>query len=890
MNQSPLPQESEGIALPIIQSEIEFEMNHLRQSLRSIMFCKVVIRYVFSLKWVALLLVCGGLTETTAWGQAKNESSAPVLQGVKSKTTVKSLTEEEREWLRNHPVIRVAQDPDWPPLEFVNSQGEPSGISADYARIVEQRLGIKFEWVPNLSWQEAYARMRRWDIDMATCVAVTPERTNFWAFTKPYIKVPIVILTRKDVTYIHTMTELAGKKVATVEGYAASEWMTRDFPDIQQVRVKTLKEAVAKVQKGEAFAVIDNMMAIGVHLAKQGSANLKVSGETPYFYAQGMAVRKDWAIFAGILQKALDTISDAERAVIYAKWIPIQYEDPHKYRLFWQALFVFILILSVLVFWNQKLSREIRHRKETEAALRESEERLRLLGDNLPNGMVYQTVREADGRRRFVYVSSGVERLTGVSAEEVLKNPRILYDQLLPEDRKRLEEAQEIAYRNFSVLCVEVRQRSATGELKWMQLCSAPRRLPDGRVAWDGIQMDITERKRAEEALRQSEATLRSLFLAAPVGICILKDRIFQSANKCWCETYGYPEESVLGKDTRMLYESEEEFVRVGQATHACLQAKRVSFIESKHVCSDGSLRNVILTVALVRQDDPSAGTVVIAHDVTELRKVERDLRLLNTELEERVQVRTAQLEASNKELEAFSYSVSHDLRSPLRGIDGWSQLLLEDYGSQLNAEGRGYIERVRSETQRMGNLIDSMLKMAQVARAEMHPVPVDLSTLAQTIATRTQGLYPNCKIEFGIQPRVVVHGDPRLLEIVLTNLVENACKFSSKRAQARVEFGKLENTPDPNGQLSIVYFVRDNGAGFDAAYAQKIFGVFQRLHKASEFPGTGIGLATVQRIVKRHGGQIWAQAQVNEGATFFFTLPNPPSPFKVLQVGKLVL
>jgi PAS domain S-box-containing protein len=248
-------------------------------------------------------------------------------------------------------------------------------------------------------------------------------------------------------------------------------------------------------------------------------------------------------------------------------------------------------------------------------------------------------------------------------------------------------------------------------------------------------------------------------------------------------------------------------------------------------------------------------------------KQAEEEIRKLNAELEQRVRERTAQLETTNKELEAFSYSVSHDLRAPLHGIDGWSQALLEDYGDKFDEQGRKYIERVRSETQQMGHLIEDMLQLSRLTRAEMIKEPVNLSALAHAIAKRLQAAEPLRKVGFNIQAGLTAEGDSHLLEVVLTNLFGNALKFTSKRADAHIEFGSTES------QGKRVFFVRDNGAGFDMAYSQKLFGAFQRMHKASEFSGTGVGLATVQRIVHRHGGQVWAEAEVDSGATFYFTL-----------------
>lgn len=383
------------------------------------------------------------------------------------------------------------------------------------------------------------------------------------------------------------------------------------------------------------------------------------------------------------------------------------------------------------------------------------------------------------------------------------------------------------------------------------------------------LQQRASERNRAQQALAEGEARFAAMFNAISDAVVFADtERRVRLINPAVESMFGYSKDELIGRTTELLYAYPQDYRDQGRRQFRRDGGAGASLYEILYKRKDGSLIWTETMGAQVKAPDGNIiGYLGIIRDITERKHIEEELRNHREHLEELVEERTREYETANSELEAFSYSVSHDLRAPLRSIDGFSQVLLDDYGDKLDANGHQHLERVRLAAQRMSMLIDDLLKLSRVTRQEMHKKAVNLSALAQEVAAELAAREPEREVRMVVQPELTAHGDPQLLKVALDNLLENAWKYTSKKEVARIEFGLMECDGERR------FFVRDNGAGFDMQYAHKLFQAFQRLHRANDFPGTGIGLATVARVIGRHGGRIWTESTLDEGATFYFTL-----------------
>ncbi len=492
---------------------------------------------------------------------------------------------------------------------------------------------------------------------------------------------------------------------------------------------------------------------------------------------------------------------------------------------------------------------DISARKQAEDALKQAEQRLSAHLESSPTAII-----EFDPQFRVIRWSKEAERIFGWTAEEIMGRAISEIKWVYHDDVEEVARVSEGFSAGTEPFGLNVnRNYRKDGSVIWCEWYnSSIYDSSEKLVSVLSQVLDVTERKRAEEAVRQSEEKLSAIINAVDDSIWLFgPDDTILAANETAARRLNLSPAALVGEKFTDYIAPQLAATRRAKLEEVFSTGKPLEFVDER---AGFVFRHGFYPVR------DSAGKVAavasFSRDITERKKAEQALQRY-----------TQELEAANKELEAFSYSVSHDLRAPLRHIKGFSEILLEDHADRLDEEGRRYLGMLRSGSQKMEELIEALLGLSRVARADMRHQSVDLSQLADSITAELQEQQPDRQAEFVIEPGLTASGDRQLLGIMLGNLLSNAWKFTSGRPIARIEFGVTQR----DGQH--VYYVKDNGAGFDMAYADKLFGPFQRLHNEKEFPGTGIGLATVQRVIHRHGGRVWGEGEIDKGATFYFTL-----------------
>jgi PAS domain S-box-containing protein len=757
-----------------------------------------------------------------------------------------------------------------PPVVFLEDS-IPSGVAVDIVRALAKHMSERIE-IRATDWQAAQGQVLGGEADALIQINRTDEREKLYDFSEPLLESQFSIFVRTDRVGISGITSLRGLHVG-VESGGLPRLLLEKNPNIDVTIIPTFLEGFSRINAGTLDAIVVDYRVGSYVLAENRIKNIGVSGEPIALSYSALAVRKGNTRLLASINAGLRAIrSDGTYQSIIDKWSPTEVvlhtREQITAIITTVVMIVGVTLLLLVALWIVTLQRELRRRKEAEEKLAREHSILRGIIDSA-NAIVFSL----DHKYRYTSFNAAyAESMRAMYGVDIAVGRAIAECMTVPEDREK-------ALKNISrALAGEtIEEESFSGDTalsrQFFKVSHSPI-VRNGEVIGVAVlAQNLTELKMTHLALSQREREYRTVVENIP-DLIVRYDtslhRIY--ANPAWERARGLSAEDVINAPVDIDADPANapivrEFLQKVHAARHSGQRETMEF--SWHKNGSNSLFLSYVIVPEVDQEGAVASILAVGHDITERRRAEEALRTLNEELDRRVADRTHQLVSANKELEAFSYSVSHDLRAPLRGIDGFSHSLLDDYHQVLDERGRDYLRRIRSATAHMAQLIDDMLSLSRVTRREIVWGRVDISALAADVVHVLRALEPLRVVDISIEEGVTVWGDSQLLRVVLENLLGNAWKFTSRHASARIDVSMVRR----DGRTVVV--VRDDGAGFGMEYVHKLFGAFQRLHTAEEFPGTGIGLATVQRIIRRHGGEVWAEGEPEKGARFYFSLPE---------------
>ncbi len=517
---------------------------------------------------------------------------------------------------------------------------------------------------------------------------------------------------------------------------------------------------------------------------------------------------------------------------------------------------------------------DIDDRKKAEEKIREKDILFRKLSANVPD-LIYQFTRKPDGSYFVPIASEGIKNIFGCTPEEVIDGFAPISRVIYHEDTDRVIRDIEYSAEHLTYFTCEFRVQIPGREIQWIYSKSTPEKLPDGSVTWYGFNVDITQKKQAEEALAESEDRFHKAFMEAPMGIAMagFENKRFMDVNLALCEMLGFTEEEMMLLTFEDITHPDDRAIDI-EAVKEVFEGRVTKHVaEKRYLKKNGEIIWGIRALTKISNtgDKPDYALALIK-DITDRKNAEEELSRLNADLELRVKMRTSELEAVNKELETFTYSVSHDLKAPLRGIDGYSKLLSDIYKANLNEEARRFIDTIRNSTLQMNHLIDDLLDYSRLERSHLSIGRIKIKDLIQSLLSIYNAEIESRSIQVNAEiSDIEIIADLKGLTIAIRNLIENAIKFTKGNVNPFIQI-KLEEH-----NLSWIISIRDNGIGFDMQYHKKIFEIFQRLQRVEDFPGTGIGLAMVTKAMQRMNGKVWAESAPGMGSTFYLEVIKKP-------------
>jgi PAS domain S-box-containing protein len=816
----------------------------------------------------------------------------------------------------------VVTDINYPPYLFQTTDGRLAGILNDKWALWSKRTGIRVR-VVGMEWAKAQESVQAGVAEVIEALAHTKARVALYEFSPPYAHVDARVYFRESISGINDVESMRGFPIGAKAGSACGAWL--EERGVRTVPYATSDAVVEAASKGAVGLFCMDVPAAEYLLFKQSLAGR--FRQTPPLYSTQFhwAVKKGRTDLRDFIQDGFEKITSQELAAIDARWLgnPLRVPLDRRYVYYLAAFAAAVLgSAALLLFWNRTLKRRVTERT---AELHEGEARLRALIDALAEGVVL-----VDRSGQIVAANSSASRILGISHAELLAfNVHRPLLSIVLEDSSAVPVEKSPALNALrtgkAVFGTTLRVVRLDGTQIWISVNAVPLFRAGEAAPYAAVNsfIDISGRKRAEQALeyrhrlvsmilaistqfislRSEQVDAEILKTLEAVGSFVHADRCFVTQVDDLAQTYsqthewcapGIPSKQALRQGLSLSYPStfwerlqrdEIVYVRLRDLPEPAVDRRRFLIdagINSALIVplrSSGKVRGYFgfdsVNAEIQLADEVVTLLRIVADIITGALKRKRDeeqIHNLNTGLERRVRERTMQLQAANKDLEAFSYSVSHDLRAPLRHIGSFVSILQNNLRDRLDAESQRQLEMVKDASRRMGKLIDDLLAFSRLGRAALNKRSVNLQELVTEVMQLLEPETKDRAIVWRIAELPPVFADRALLRQVFVNLLSNAVKYTRPRAPAEIEVGCIPSD-EPGGGPAI--FVRDNGVGFDMKYSDKLFGVFQRLHPASDFEGSGIGLANAANIVRRHGGRIWARGEKDKGATVYFSLPE---------------
>lgn len=772
-------------------------------------------------------------------------------------------------WAKDAPRTVIVGTWDNPPLVYRDDAGKITGLSID----ILQQIANENNWILEFrhdSWATNYDALQNGSIDLLTVIAYSPQRAELLDYPKQTLINNWGVIYQAPTQNITSMQDLHGKRVALVpkviHSKVFSDLMEQfDFP-FETVQAKDFEDVLKLMHEGKADAGVLNrvvsIMKAEEYLVKPTSI---IFNPVQVRYATQKGKNPD---LIDAIDNYLTTAKADSNSYYYRSinnWLKNGGERP-DFSWVKPFLAIVFLLLTLITIYIVLVRREVKRRT---AQLSESENRFRQLADNIN---VAFWIASADWSE-MIYVSPGYEKIWGMSSDSLSNNAKSWIDSVHPDDRAQVlaDIAAKSPPSENNPAFHEYRIYDRKGEEHWISTRVYPVFDNSGkayRIA--GISADISARKQTELELIRNKAELEAIFNAiSDVVLYSDVDRRLLHVNPATETTFGYHSDELIGRTPEIFYADKDDFIQQGKRQFNKSSDIKSASYEMRYKRKDGSeFIGETFGAKVFDIDGNITGFIGVIRDVTKRKQVEAELLQHQDNLEELVAERTTELSNLNLELEAFSYSVSHDLRAPLRSINGFSNLLCHEFKDKLDDEAIDYLDRIQKASIKMGHLIDDLINVSRVSRVDLNKEKVDLSSMAEEILTFLKNAEPDRNVSWEIEKGLTANADKTLIHVMLQNLLDNAWKYTAKTPAAKIRFFK-QVTEGKTDTLCI----EDNGIGFDAEFKDKIFKPFERLHSNSEFEGTGIGLATVYRVIKRHGGHIWAESTLDRGSRFYFSL-----------------